>query len=187
VEKSTQVLALEQRQRALRERRQDDRDKALLVQKKQNDAAPSGVLLAKASSKVTPMPVLAKWKKLPEFDLYRATLNASDNNDEFGFRGMSETFLKRFPKSSLRDDVLYLSGLMNLTKKNYGAALVDFNQILKKHATSNRASSAMFAKGVTLKRMNLEGEARLAFLQVKRKFAGSPEALRADNELKQLR
>jgi TolA-binding protein len=186
VEKSAQVLTFEQNQRKLREKRQDDKDKLQILAKKQTKA-PTGVHFSKPVKSVAAMPILSEWKKMSEFELYHAALNAYDRNDEFGFRGMSQTFLRRFPKSNLCDDVIYLSGLMYLTQKQYGSALLEFNTVLKKHISSNRAASAQFAKGVTLKRMNLDGQAKHAFLQMKKSFAGSPEALRAESELKLLK
>lgn len=174
VQKTNAVLAQEQKMREQSKQRESDRNRALVVAKKREQ--------------VVHVPtVIGKFAQLSEADLYRESLNAFDSNDEIGFRSRYQMFLSKFPKSTLVDDVFYLSGLMYLSNKNYGMALGEFNRILKDHAASNRASSAQFAKAVALKRMNLKDQAKTAFERVTKQYAGSPESVRAANELKLLR
>jgi TolA-binding protein len=95
-------------------------------------------------------------------------------------------FERKFSKSPLMEDALYLEGLMAVSEKNYGVALQSFNRILREHGHGHKASSALFARGVVLKKMNLPGRAKQSWILVQKKYPGSPESARADVELKLL-
>ena len=127
--------------------------------------------------------IFTQAEKMQERDLYAEILNSYNQNDSFRFQSYYRAFMKRFAKSPLADDAVYLSGLLSLSAKQYGPALMSFNQILSKYPYSNKTSSAMYAKGVSLKRMNLSMEAKQVFSQVIKKYPGSPESMRARVEL----
>jgi TolA-binding protein len=128
--------------------------------------------------------IFSKAEKLQEKNLYTKLLNSYNQNDSFRFQSYYRSFMKRFGKSPLADDAVYLSGLLSLSAKEYGPALLSFNQILNKYPYSNKTTAAMYAKGVSLKRMNLSAEANQVFSQVIKKYPGSPESLRAKVELR---
>lgn len=130
-----------------------------------------------------PTKIFSQGDKLNERDLYAEILNSYNRNDEVRFQAYYRSFKKRFAKSPLADDATYLNGLAALGNKQYGRALVSFNEILTKYSFSNKTSAAMYAKGITLKRMNLKNESQVVFKNVVKKYSGSPEALRARVEL----
>lgn len=157
---------------------QEKKDQALVLAKKRE--------LSRKPTMVIP-PILAKSSAANEQVLYSEILSNFDNNNEIGFRARYQMFMSKYAQSRLADEVLYLSGTMALANKNYGLALSDLNKILTKYPNSNKASAALFAKGIVLKRMNLTENARTALLDVTKKYKGSPEALRAQTELKILK
>jgi len=125
--------------------------------------------------------------KISDRELYSELLATYDRNDVFGFHSRLQMFQSRFAQSPLMEDALYLGGLMSISEKNYGVALKNFNRILKEHPHGHKAAAALFAKGATLKKMNLPAQARQSWVQVQKGFPGSPESLRADAEIKILK
>jgi len=173
----------------LREReeaQQDIRDRNQVLNKKaQMESSPSAVKLqARPQSKKIEM-ISGNDKNLKsDRELYGELVGSYDRNNEIAFFSRLQAFQERHAKSPLADDAVYLAGLMSLSNKNYGPALRYFNSVLKKYPQSNKASASLFAKGVTLKKMNLTEESRKSFAKVRQAYPGSPEALRADTELK---
>jgi TolA-binding protein len=117
--------------------------------------------------------------KIVETDFQK--LNSKD------FRQTANNFLKTFPASPLSDDVLYLVGLSFFMERRYGESLKNFNHIVKFYPNSNRTASAQFAKAILLKKLNLPDMAEKKLFEVMKEFKGSPEAFRAQSELKILR
>ncbi len=197
VVKTQKVLEMERKQREHEEALQDLKDRNQVLNKKAqlNPAAASTAgasssvqMQARPQNKKIEMvsPILDQ-KNLSEKDLYAELLGSYERNNEIAFVSRFQAFQQRYPKSSLMDDAVYLAGLMSLSNKAYGPALKNFNQVLKKYPLSNKAAGAMFAKGVTLKKMNLTDESRQVFAKVQKSYPGSPEALRAGTELKLLK
>lgn len=122
--------------------------------------------------------------RISDRELYSELVSTYDRNDLFGFHSRLQMFQSRFAHSPLMEDALYLGGLMSVSEKNYGVALKNFNRILKEHPHGHKVAAALFAKGATLKKMNLPQQARQSWAQVERRFPGSPESLRAGAELK---
>jgi TolA-binding protein len=129
----------------------------------------------------------AVYAKMPEGQLFAEIVDRYEARDQWGFEARAKAFMSKFTNSDRRDEVVYFKGLMELGEKNYGLALTQFNRILRDHPNGKKAPSAMFAKGVTYKRMNLLHESKQALADVTRFFPGSPEAMRAKVELKILR
>jgi TolA-binding protein len=107
-----------------------------------------------------------------------------EKNDSRAFNNHFAAFIKTYSRSDYIDDAYYLNGLMNLADKNYGKAILAFNKIIKDYPNGNRVEAAHFAKAATLKKMNLKNLAAEAFAETAKKYPGSPEALRASDELK---
>lgn len=139
------------------------------------------------NKKIKLAPISAADLKLSERDMYAELLTAYDNNNQMAFSKYYRAFLKKFPKGVLADDAIYLSALLNLSNKNYGLALKEFNNVITKYPTSNKKVSSLFGKGIALKKMNLNEQAVKALAQVRKQFPGSPEAMRAQVELKMMK
>lgn len=131
----------------------------------------------------------APQKQIPvmtESSEYLALEDAFEKNNFEDFKAKYEMFRKKYPTSSFLDDAEYMKGMLHAGRKEYGYALQTFNGALRKYPTSNRVRTLILTKGTTLKKMNLPELAKPQLENVKKKFPGSPEALRAEVELKLL-
>lgn len=189
VVKSPAVLRIEQQRKVAAEQKQIQKDKARVLTRKEtlDVRGPNLEVSARPQRKSAVVEAQPRLAKMDEKKLYSELMTKFDQNDELGFQSRYQAFKSSYPKSALMDDVVYTSGLLKLANKNYGQALVEFNTVLKRYPRSNRAVSSQFAKGVVLKRMNLNDQAMNSFQLVKKTYPGSPEALRAENELKIMR
>ncbi len=123
---------------------------------------------------------------MSEVELLKSLSEARDRQDVVGFNKRYDVFMQRFSMGALAGDAVYLAGLQELSLKNYGKALKYFSMVQKLYPYNHRAASSLYFKGVTLKKMNLATQAVSAYSLVVKKYPGSPEALRAHNELKYL-
>jgi TolA-binding protein len=119
-----------------------------------------------------------------DMTLYSDIVSAYQANDQRKMKFHLQKMMKKFPQSSYADNALYLAGRQAMENKNYPEALQYFQKITKSYTGSNRYVTAQFAKAMTYKKMNLRNQARLVFSEIQKKFPGSPESLRAQNELK---
>ena len=183
--KNTKTLAQEKQLREKEEIFQDQKDKNQILKAKShlNSSLKIAAVPQKKGLQITPE---SNSTARNDKELYAELAGAYDRNNEIAFFPRFQRFMQKYAASPLADDAVYLAGLMSLSNKNYGPALKYFNQVLKKYPTSNKASASLFAKGVALKKMNLNDESRKVFAQVRRAYPGSPEALRAETELKLL-
>lgn len=122
--------------------------------------------------------------KIDDVTLYGELVKAYRSNDEIGFKSRLQTFMTRFASSSYADNALYLAGRMAFQNKNYGEAIRYYQQVITKYPRSNKVVGAKLAKGIAYKQMNLQPQARTVFVDLRKRFPGSPEAFRAENEMK---
>lgn len=122
--------------------------------------------------------------KVTEGELYAEIFGAFRASDEIGFKSRMQTFMTRFPASAYADNVLYLAGRMAFDNRNYAEALKYYQKVITQYPRSNKVVAAKFAKGIAYKRMQLEPQAKGVFANLRKEFPGSPEAFRAENELK---
>jgi TolA-binding protein len=150
------------------------------------------ILILSSASHLSVHAALPKLKQteeamVSEREIYQQLTVAYEQNDLDSFRSKYSRLQKEYTNSIYLDDAEYMLGMMFAGRKDYGLALKTFNEALKKYPTSNRLRTLLLSKGTTLKRMNLNELALIQFEQVKKKFPGSPEALRSDVELKLIR
>lgn len=93
-------------------------------------------------------------------------------------------FVRRFPKSSLIDDVTYLVGLAAFESRDYGRALRSWNMVISDFPQSQKRVSALLAKAVLLKKIDMNTESKKTFLDLVKQYPQSPEAERAQIELR---
>ena len=125
--------------------------------------------------------------KISDIQLYAQIVGAYESRDELSFKSRMQSFIHRFPQSPYADNVLYLAGMMAVNNMNFPEAIRFFSRVEKEYPTSDKVTAAVFAKGMTYKKMNLEGFAKQILSQVKSKFPGSPESFRAEVELKMIK
>lgn len=197
VKKTQGVVDLEKKLKTRETQIQDLKDKNLVLSQKAklDGNAPSAksksmglaINSRPQNKKIQVAPVSAQDLKLSERDLYAELLGAYDKNNQMAFSRYYSAFMKKYSKGVLADDAVYLSALLNLSNRDYGTALKEFNKVITKYPSSNKKVSAMFGKGMALKKMNLNEQAVVALNQVNKQFPGSPEAMRAQVELKMIK
>jgi TolA-binding protein len=185
IQKTSRVLAMDQKRRGQEELAQDKEDRRRLLQRKsqmglQFSAHPQ-------TPKVSLQLSAAPEKNISEDQLYSEIFQRYERNDEIGFKSRLQMLLRKYPDSARADEALYMAGMMAVANKNYGPALKYFNQVLTKYPYSNKANSSLFAKGAVYKKMHLDSLAKETFERVVSHYPGSPEAFRAQNELRLIR
>lgn len=125
-----------------------------------------------------------KISKQNEASLYMQIANAFQIKKSDVLRQKSKEFMIRFPKSSLMDNVLYVNGLSEMENSRYVEALKFFQRIEKEYPKGDRAGAARLSKALMYKRMNLKDQSQSNLQAVHTSYPGSPEAYRAQVELK---
>jgi TolA-binding protein len=125
--------------------------------------------------------------KIDETTLYSEIVAAYRKNDEIGFKSRLQTFMTRFSNSPYADNVLYIAGRMAFNNKNYPEAIKYYQKVITQYPRSNKTVAARLAKGVAYKKMNLTPQAKFVFQDLRKRYPGSPESFRAENELKILK
>lgn len=186
VQKSPALVALEQRRKTLEEKRQDDRDRLRLLQKKSE--------MQTLNTRVNPQEKKLRIElesgqvaHLTDSQLYGELISHFERNDEIGFQSRFQMMMSKYSHSPLADDSLYLAGLQQVGIKNYGKALKYFNRLIQDYPYGNKTGAALFAKGAVYRKMNLDSLAMTNFKDVLKRYPGSPEAFRAQAELRLLK
>lgn len=185
-DKSASVVELEQRRKMREEKKQDQKDQALLLKRKSDIQG----FQAKANPQDKKLRIELDSKSsvnLTDAQLYSQLVARYEKNDEIGFQSRFQMMMSRYPQSALADDALYLAGLQQVSVKNYGLALKYFNRIIRQYPYSNKTVSALFGKGAVYRKMNLDPMAKDVFKKVAGRYPSSPEALRAQAELRLLK
>lgn len=125
--------------------------------------------------------------KIDEATLYAEIFSSYRSSDEIGFKSRMQTFMTRFPASSYADNVLYLAGRLAFSNKNYAESIKYYQKVITQYPNSNKVVGAKFAKALAYKKMNLEPQAKGVLADLRKRYPGSPEAFRAENELKLMR
>ncbi len=125
----------------------------------------------------------AEYKNLSETKLYSKSIEQYQKSDLKGVEAYRNLLILKYPKSKVADSVLYYEGMLALELKNFGHSLECFQKIISLFPQSNKAVSAMFAKSIVYKKLNLKTESEKVLTEIQNKYPGSPESLRAKNEL----
>lgn len=120
-----------------------------------------------------------------EHVLYKKVLEAYESNDEVALKNLVNVHAKGFAKGSYLDDSTYWLGMFYMSRQRYSEALGNFNKILNEFSDSNRLSSALLAKGLIYKKLNLPGQAKEIFDKVAKNYPKSQDAKDAEIQLKQ--
>lgn len=124
--------------------------------------------------------------KMNDDQLYTEILAQYQRGDSLAMKRALGLLSKKFKSSPHVDNALYIVGYNALEKNQFAEGLHYFQQLLKEYPTSNKAVSAEFAKGLAYRNMKLTSLAQKTFFKVRKKYPGSPESFRAENELKLL-
>ncbi|MES3038468.1 MAG: tetratricopeptide repeat protein [Bdellovibrionota bacterium] len=125
--------------------------------------------------------------KMTDVGLYSELVATYQSNNEIAFKSRLQSFMQNYSKSTYADNALFLAGRMALENKNYPEALRYFHRITVQYPNSNKVVAAQFSKAVAYKKMNLNPQAKKVFTEITRKYPGSPEGFRAQNEIRLIR
>lgn len=125
-------------------------------------------------------------QKMNDDQLYTEILAQYQRGDTSAMKRALGVLMKKYKNSPHADNALYITGYNALEKSQFAESLHYFQQLLREYPTSNKAVSAEFAKGLAYRNMKLKSLAQKAFFKVRKKYPGSPESFRAENELKLL-
>tara|TARA_Y100000780_G_scaffold232245_1_gene261905 strand:+ start:61860 stop:62495 length:636 start_codon:yes stop_codon:yes gene_type:complete len=90
---------------------------------------------------------------------------------------------KSFPQSSLFVEAIYLKGKYSIQQKAYKTALTHMNRIINSYPKYQRAKSAMLAKAIIYRRLNLLSPSKSVLRDLIGKFPKSNEAKKAQSHL----
>lgn len=124
--------------------------------------------------------------KMNDDQLYAEVLAQYQRNDSSAMKRALNLLVKKFRNSPHADNALYMVGYSALERGQFAESLQYFQRLLKDYPTSNKAVSAEFSKGLAYRNMKLKSLAQKTFFKVRKKYPGSPESFRAENELKLL-
>jgi TolA-binding protein len=124
--------------------------------------------------------------KMNDDQLYTEVLAQYQRGDTAAMKRAMGILLHKYKASPHADNALFIVGYNALEKNQFAEGLHYFQQLLRDYPTSNKAVSAEFAKGIAYRNMKLTNLAQKTFFKVRKKYPGSPESFRAENELKLL-
>ncbi len=125
--------------------------------------------------------------KETEFQSFKVVQESFQKLSGPQFRLTADRFLKNHPASPMADDVLYLIGLSQFSEAQYGASLKSFNHLIRFYPSSNRLPSAKLAKAAVFKKLKLPQISKKHLAELAEQFKGSPEAFRAESEIRILK
>lgn len=128
-----------------------------------------------------------KYENLNSQQVYGKIIEKYRSNDLKAIEAYTTLLLVKYPQSRFADNALYLQGMFAFSIKSYAKSLESFQKLITLYPNGNKAVSALFAKGILYKKMNLRTESENVLSNVKVKYPGSPESLRADAEIKILK
>lgn len=128
-------------------------------------------------------------KSFPEGEklIFSKLVDSYNKRDLIDVIEQEKLLSKNFPNSVQRDNALYLRGYLELQKGRYGEALKAFGRLDDKRPYSIKRPPALFAMGVTYKKLDLPRQADSVFSRLIQSYPGSPEAKRANLERRLLR
>lgn len=168
------------------------KNEELILREMSNEKEKKSHSMAQKEPKTGALSRLRKDKWLKEFQgldekgLYGKVIEYFRAKNALALKLVSDELARRFPTSPQRDNALYLMGIMDLQKDAYVPALRNFEAIIKSYPDGNKRVSALFAKAVVYKRLNLLDQSESVLNQVIREYPGSPESQRAVLELRLL-
>lgn len=136
-------------------------------------------VLLSASSAWASTPSLSQQFPEGERLVYTRLIGAYRQNHLTEVLRLRGILAKDYPTSVHLDNAYYLSGLLMYEKGELGEALKAFDVVTDKMKESNKRPSALLAKAMTYKRLNLDAQSKELFATILKEYPGSPESQRA--------
>lgn len=128
-------------------------------------------------------------KQFPEGEeiLYTRVLENYRKGNIEELQKVANRLVKLFPNSVYCDNALYFTALAMTEKEIYGPAIKLFDRIEEQYPLGNKRAASIYAKSSIYKKLNLPQLSKMMLEKVVRVYPGTPEALRAQMELKTLK
>jgi tol-pal system protein YbgF len=117
-------------------------------------------------------------------ELYERGLDlVQKGKDNAAGREALEAFLKAKPKSDLAANALYWIGEAWYGDKKYENAILQFDDVIKRHGEHPKAAAAMYKQGLALNALGDRKSARAIMRKLGETYPKSPEAKKAKDKL----
>ena len=123
---------------------------------------------------------------LAEKDIYSKAIASFRQRDGAGLSAATMILQKKYPNSVHVDNAIYLDAILTMQNKAYTPAIRKLETVIRSYPKGNKRVSALFAKGIIYKRLNLITQSKHVLTQVVKEYPGSPESQRAVTELRLL-
>ena len=90
---------------------------------------------------------------------------------------------KTYPQSPLLAEAIYIRGKYAIQQKSYKTALEQMNRLIEEFPQHNRVRSAMLAKAVIYRRLNLLNPSKLVLQDLLQRYPKTEEAKKAQSHL----
>lgn len=100
--------------------------------------------------------------------------------------GRFREFVKKYPKSRIAANAQYWLAESHYGLKEYDKAIVEFDEMRRRHPQSDKAAAALLRQGFAFAELGEKLNARLVLQDVVDKYPQSPESGRAKQKLKSL-
>jgi tol-pal system protein YbgF len=116
--------------------------------------------------------------------LYEGALERIQKEGDFAKgRERMETFLKRYPEHELAVNAMYWIGESFYGEKKYENAILQFQDVIQKHADHPKVAAALLKQGLAFRALGDDKNARVILQQVIERFPKSEEAKKAKEKL----
>lgn len=137
-----------------------------------------------APSKKTETAIAAKSFPEGEEILYTRILESYRKGNAEEMQKLSNRLIKLFPRSVYNDNALYFTGLAFMEQNQFGPAIKIFDRIEEQYPLGNKRASAIYAKSVIYKKLNLPQLSQMMLQSLVKTYPATTEGLRAKLELK---
>jgi tol-pal system protein YbgF len=120
-------------------------------------------------------------------DLYRSALDSFTQENFQGAVLEFEEFVANHPDHDLADNAQYWIGECYYAQKKFEQAVIEFGRVEKYYSAGNKAAAALLKKGLALKELGRDQEARAVLEDVIGKYPASDEAEVSGKRLSQWR
>ena len=116
--------------------------------------------------------------------LYTRVLENYRKGNTEEMQKLANRLVKLFPRSVYNDNALYLTGVAFMEQNQFGPAIKLFDRVEEQYPLGNKRASAIYAKSVIYKKLNLPQLSQMMLQNLVKTYPGTAEGLRAKLELK---
>ncbi|MFH1874702.1 MAG: tol-pal system protein YbgF [Pseudomonadota bacterium] len=118
-----------------------------------------------------------------EGELYQKGLDKFNAGEYLGAAATFQSFIKKFPKSSLMINAQFWIGECFYAVKDFKRAIKEFQNVINKSEQHEKGITALKKQGDCFYEMGLFEESKVFYEKVEKEFPASAEALQAKNKI----